>query len=98
MKQAQATLFLMPILGVNYLLVPIRPTEGSQLEDSYDVLVAVFSAYKELLCPFYSALPIQKLLQWLGEDGTSEQLSCPIRLIGQAYQVLRRKLKKNKMY
>ena len=46
MKQARATLFLMPILGVNYLLVPIRPTEGSYLEDSYDVMVAVFSAFQ----------------------------------------------------
>ena len=46
MKQARATLFLMPILGVNYLLVPIRPTEGSTLENSYDVMVAVFSAFQ----------------------------------------------------
>ena len=46
MKQARATLFLVPILGVNYLFVPIRPAEGSHLEGSYDVLVAVFSAFQ----------------------------------------------------
>ena len=55
MKQARSTLFLVPILGVNYLLVPSRPEEGSQLEDAYDVMVAVFSAFQgtfvsHLLC------------------------------------------------
>ena len=46
MKQARATTFLVPILGVNYLLVPIRPAEGSWLEDAYDFLVVVFSAFQ----------------------------------------------------
>ena len=46
MKQARATMFLVPILGVNYLLVPIRPAEGSWLEDVYDILVVLFSAFQ----------------------------------------------------
>ena len=30
-RQARAAAFLTPILGINYLLLPIRPESGSQL-------------------------------------------------------------------
>ena len=39
-------MFLVPILGVNYLLLPIRPADGSWLEDVYDILVVAFSAFQ----------------------------------------------------
>ena len=46
MKQARATLFLMPVLGINFLLVPIRPGQESLFENAYDILMAVFSAFQ----------------------------------------------------
>ena len=42
-KQARAILFLLPILGVNYLIVPIRPAEGSLFADVYHLLVAMIT-------------------------------------------------------
>ena len=45
-KQARATLFLVPILGVYFLLLPIRPESGSVLEYLYDFLSVVSSAFQ----------------------------------------------------
>ena len=40
MKQARAILFLVPILGLNFLLFPFRPSANSPLEPAYDVFSA----------------------------------------------------------
>ena len=51
-KQARAILLLAPILGLNFLLFPIRPAEGSQLEVVYDVLMVVFSGFQGTFVSF----------------------------------------------
>jgi serine/threonine-protein kinase RIO1 len=34
-KAARATLVLIPLLGIQYLILPMRPSIGSSLEDAY---------------------------------------------------------------
>ncbi|KAL5006348.1 hypothetical protein ScPMuIL_015154 [Solemya velum] len=41
-KAARATLILIPLLGVQYLLFPIRPEKGSPIEDFYYLFTALF--------------------------------------------------------
>ena len=45
-KQARAAMFLVPILGINFLLLPIRPSQGSSLEYFYDILSTVSSSFQ----------------------------------------------------
>ena len=52
MKQARAILLLAPILGLSFLPFPIRPTEGSQLEVVYDVLMVVFCGFQGTIVSF----------------------------------------------
>ena len=42
MKQAKAALFLIPILGINYLLFPFRPEESKV----YDILSAITTSFQ----------------------------------------------------
>ena len=41
-KATRATLILVPLLGIQYLLFPIRPSPGSNLEELYHIVVALF--------------------------------------------------------
>merc|ERR1712038_132451 len=49
LKQAKAAVFLIPILGINYLLLPMRP-EGEDpsiyLERLYDIVSAVTTSFQ----------------------------------------------------
>lgn len=40
-KAARATLVLIPLLGVQYLILPMRPKIGSPLEDAYTYISAI---------------------------------------------------------
>ena len=40
-KATRATLILVPLLGLQYLLFPIRPEPDSQLQDVYHIAVAL---------------------------------------------------------
>ena len=46
MKAARAALMLFPILGINFIFLPIRPKQGSTLEYVYTVISAVSSSYQ----------------------------------------------------
>ena len=46
LKQARAALFLVPILGLNYLLLPFRPAECSGLTEVYDVLSSTIGPFQ----------------------------------------------------
>ena len=64
-KQARAVLFLIPILGINFMLLPIRPSEESPLEYLYDILSTVSSSFQgvfvaTLLC-FTNSQVIQEV-------------------------------------
>ena len=39
-------MFLIPILGINFLLLPIRPKDGSSFEYLYDIISTVFSSFQ----------------------------------------------------
>ena len=45
-KQTRAAMFLIPVLGINFLLLPFRPEPGSSIEDSYDVLSTISSSFQ----------------------------------------------------
>ena len=51
-KQAKACFLLMPILGLNYLLVPIRPNKGTLLERIYDVILVIITSSQGSLISF----------------------------------------------
>ena len=39
-------MFLIPILGINFLLLPIRPAGGSSFEYLYDIVSTIFSSFQ----------------------------------------------------
>ena len=49
MKAARAALMLVPILGVHFVLLPMRPDSGSALEDIYLIASAIASSYQVLI-------------------------------------------------
>ena len=64
-KQARAVLFLIPILGINFMLLPIRPSDDSPLEYFYDILSTISSSFQgvfvsTLLC-FTNSQVIQEV-------------------------------------
>jgi len=48
-KQTRAAMFLIPILGINFLLLPIRPAGGSSFEYFYDIVSTIFSSFQGVL-------------------------------------------------
>ncbi|XP_047741205.1 calcitonin gene-related peptide type 1 receptor-like, partial [Hyalella azteca] len=44
----RATLILVPLLGLHYLLTPFRPSSGSAMEKSYLILSAIVSSFQGL--------------------------------------------------
>ena len=42
----RAAMFLIPILGINFLLLPFRPSVGSSLEYFYDIVSTIFSSFQ----------------------------------------------------
>ena len=46
MKAARAALMLIPILGVHFLLLPMRPDSGTTLEYIYEIASAIASSYQ----------------------------------------------------
>ena len=46
MKQAKAALFLVPILGINFILLPMRPQPQSDFVQVYDVLSALTTSFQ----------------------------------------------------
>ena len=45
-KQLKAVCFLVPVLGIHFFLVPIRPEQKSQMEHAYDLLLTVSSSFQ----------------------------------------------------
>jgi len=43
-KAVRATLILIPLLGLQYMLFPMRPQEGSLLDDVYLITVAIVTS------------------------------------------------------
>ena len=57
-KATRATLILVPLLGLQYLLFPIRPDADSELEDVYHVAVALLVSL-QVGISFYNELTYQ---------------------------------------
>eukprot|EP00095_Tigriopus_kingsejongensis_P009908 maker-scaffold663_size116561-snap-gene-0.13 protein:Tk09908 transcript:maker-scaffold663_size116561-snap-gene-0.13-mRNA-1 annotation:"neuropeptide receptor b4" len=49
MKAARAALMLVPILGLHFMLLPMRPADGSPLEYVYEIVSAVTSSFQGFL-------------------------------------------------
>ena len=58
LKAARAALMLIPILGIHFILLPIRPEQGSTLEYVYEVVSAVSSSYQVCLKELLSMNPL----------------------------------------
>ena len=43
-KAVRAALILIPLLGLQYMLFPMRPQEGSTLDDVYLITVAIVTS------------------------------------------------------
>ena len=48
-KAVRATLILIPLLGLQYMLFPMRPQEGSVLEDLYLIAVAIVTSLQVVM-------------------------------------------------
>lgn len=55
-KAVRATLILIPLLGLQYILTPFRPPPGSPAEAIYEVLAAAFTSLQ--VSPFFATLPV----------------------------------------
>jgi calcitonin receptor-like len=49
MKAARAALMLVPILGLHFILLPMRPEKGSTLEYIYEIVSAVSTSFQVCL-------------------------------------------------
>lgn len=47
-KAVRATLILIPLLGLQYVLTPFRPPPGSPGEAAYEILAALFTSFQGL--------------------------------------------------
>ena len=45
-KLLKAVCVLVPVLGIHFFLVPIRPEQKSQMEHAYDLLLTVSSSFQ----------------------------------------------------
>lgn len=54
-KAVRATLILIPLLGLQYVLTPFRPAPGSPGENVYEVLAAVFTSFQVSHVPAVSS-------------------------------------------
>ena len=45
-RQLRAVGLLVPVLGLHYVLLPVRPAPGSVLEPVYDLLHTIASSYQ----------------------------------------------------
>jgi len=45
-KAVRATLILIPLLGLQYVLTPFRPPPGSPGEAVYEILAAIFTSFQ----------------------------------------------------
>ena len=45
-KQTRAAIFLIFLLGINFLLLPFRPEPGSSVEYFYDILSTISSSFQ----------------------------------------------------
>ena len=57
MKAARAALMLIPILGVHFILLPMRPASGSALENIYLIASAIASSYQVQTIFFILRIP-----------------------------------------
>ncbi|VDI71319.1 Hypothetical predicted protein [Mytilus galloprovincialis] len=55
-KAARATLVLIPLLGFQYLLLPMRPDHGSPFEDVYSYCSAILTSCQREESPEMMAL------------------------------------------
>ena len=53
----RAAMFLIPILGINFLLLPIRPSGGSSFEYFYDIVSTIFSSFQGAFYSNSSVIP-----------------------------------------
>ena len=53
----RAAMFLIPILGINFLLLPIRPSGGSSFEYFYDIVSTIFSSFQGAFYSNSSVMP-----------------------------------------
>ena len=68
-KQIKAVMLLISILGINYVLVPIRPKKDTALENAYDIIAVTFSSFQGcfvafLLCFTNSEVISQMKRRW----------------------------------
>lgn len=45
----RATLLLVPLLGINYLLIPARPNKGSPWEPAYEYISAITTSLQVII-------------------------------------------------
>ena len=88
MKQAKAAIFLVPILGINYLLLPIRPEPGTtseHFEQLYDFLSSFSSSFQgffvSLLLCFTNSEVINLVKKRWNQFSASRNLSFSFSLL-----------------
>ena len=63
MKQARAVMFLVPILGINFMLLPIRPAQDSSMEYFYEILSVVSSSFQGVFVSLLLCFTNSQVLQ-----------------------------------
>ena len=60
MKAARAALMLVPILGLHFILLPMRPQPGSTLEYIYEVVSAITSNFQVRIIQWKTVLQSER--------------------------------------
>ena len=62
MKAARAALMLIPILGIHFVLLPMRPEAGTSLEYVYEIASAIASYYQVMTIQMFVILSIADIM------------------------------------
>ena len=77
-KQTRAAMFLIPILGINFLLLPIRPEPGSSVENFYDIVSTVSTSFQGMYLFYSILLQFQDFSKIGTNDGKSTVSIAPL--------------------
>ena len=65
LKQTRAAMILIPILGLNFLLLPMRPENNPPFERFYDILSTLTSSFQGVFVSFLLCFTNKQVIQAL---------------------------------
>ena len=79
-KSVRAVLFLVPIFGLQFLLLPIRPSRGSQFEYGYEIISSISTSTQGLAVSVLLCFSNHEVLSLIKTYFKKLKLNCRMEL------------------